>query len=247
MPQRNIVEIDEQKCDGCGLCVPACVEGAIQVVRGKAKLVSDVYCDGLGACLGQCPRGAITVTRREAVAFDEEAARRHVADAKKPPAHGCPGARTQNLKLQIAAPHPGAAQLPFFAQAAADGAPSNLVNWPIQLRLVPPGAAFLKHADLVLAADCVPFAYADFHRQIVRERPILIGCPKLDDVSFYTGKLAEIITTAGIRRLTVVRMEVPCCGGLLRIAEAAKQLAGSDVPIEEITISIRGQMLQVQD
>ena len=242
MTQRQIVKIDEQKCDGCGLCVPSCAEGAIQIVHGKAKLVADVYCDGLGACLGHCPRGAITVVQREAAAFDEQAARRHAAEVEKPPAQGCPGSMARSLKLTIAAPHAAAARLPF-AQPTADSTPTNLVNWPIQLRLVPPGAAFLQHADLVLVADCVPFAYADFHRQIVHERPILIGCPKLDDVSFYTQKLAEIITTAGIRRLTVVRMEVPCCGGLLRIAEAAKRLAGIDVPTEEITISIRGQML----
>jgi NAD-dependent dihydropyrimidine dehydrogenase PreA subunit len=243
---RNIVQIDEQKCDGCGLCVTSCAEGAIQVVQGKAKLVSDVYCDGLGACLGKCPRDAISVVQRPAAAFDEEATRRHLAGAKtgvKP--NGCPGAMAQNLKLQIAVP-PAAAARFAFSPAPPDGAPSNLVNWPIQLHLVPPGAAFLKGADLVLAADCVPFAYADFHRQIVRDRPLLIGCPKLDDVSAYVEKLAQILATAEIRRLTVVRMEVPCCGGLLRVAEAAKQRAGVDVPIEEITISIRGQMLAAQ-
>jgi NAD-dependent dihydropyrimidine dehydrogenase PreA subunit len=252
MTQRKIVQIDQHECNGCGLCVPSCAEGAIRIIDGKAQLVAEVYCDGLGACLGHCPQGAITVVQREADTFDEEAVRQHLALAGQPslPApkaptpmpQGYPGSMARSLKLDIAAPHPAMARMPF-ASADAEGSPSSLVNWPIQLHLVPPSAPFLKNADLVLVADCVPFAYADFHRQIVRQRPILIGCPKLDDVSLHVEKLAAIIATAGIRRLTVVHMEVPCCTGLVRIADAAKRLAGIEVPTEEITISIRGQVL----
>ena len=169
MTERNIVEIDEQKCDGCGLCVPACVEGAIQVVHGKAKLVSDVYCDGLGACLGQCPRGAITVTQREAVAFDEEAARRHVADAEEAAGPRLPGL-DKNLNSRSRHRIPGRRDPPFCAgrRGRCPVEPCELAD---PVGSFPPGPAFLKHADLVLAADCVPFAYADFHRQIVRQRP----------------------------------------------------------------------------
>ena len=208
MATRKIVEIDEVKCNGCGLCVPACAEGAIQIRGGKARLVADVYCDGLGACLGECPQGAIRVIEREAVDFDEEAAKRHVATLRAAPAE-----------------------------------PSALGNWPIQLRLVPPGAPFLRGADLLLVADCVPFALADFHRRFLAGQPVVIGCPKLDDGQQYVEKLAAILTAAGVKSLTVLHMEVPCCTGLVRIAQAAKQAAGSDVPLRDITVSIRGQVL----
>jgi Fe-S-cluster-containing hydrogenase component 2 len=248
MASRKIVQIDEKKCNGCGLCVPSCAEGAIQLVDGKAKLVSDVYCDGLGACLGHCPQGAITVIQREADAFDDLAAQQHAAHLRSRPrrAHvpaGCPGAKVRNLALKTLPPRP-MHPIAITTGGASDSPVSNLVNWPIQLHLVPPSAPFLRQAELLLVADCVPFAYADFHPQIVRGRPILIGCPKLDDAPFYIEKLAEIITTAEIRSLTVVHMEVPCCLGLVRIAAAAKRLAERDIPVEEVTISIHGQRLE---
>jgi ferredoxin len=198
MARREIVQIDEAKCDGCGLCVPSCADGAIQIVDGKARLIADKYCDGLGACLGQCPRGAITIVQREAEAFDEQA-------------------------------------------APADSS-AGLANWPVQLHLVPVGAPFLQQADLVLVADCVPLALADFHRRLLRGRPVMMGCPKLDDAGFYTQKLVEICTTANINSLTVVHMEVPCCQGLVRIAEEALRMSGSPVPLEEVTVSIRGKV-----
>jgi Pyruvate/2-oxoacid:ferredoxin oxidoreductase delta subunit len=204
MTRRKIVEIDETRCNGCGLCVPSCAEGAIQIVDGKARLVSDVYCDGLGACLGECPQGAISVVERDAAAFDEAAAHRHVAALR---------------------------------------APSALGNWPIQLHLVPPGAPFLLHADVLLVADCVPFALADFHERYLRGRPVVIACPKLDNTQPYVEKLAAMLTHSSIRSLTVVHMEVPCCMGLVRIAQAARQAAGVDVPLDEVVISTRGEVL----
>jgi len=208
MRKRRIVEIDETKCDGCGLCVPSCAEGAIQVIGGKARLVSDVYCDGLGACLGECPQGAIVIVEREAETFDQQAAHRHVAAMRNP-----------------------------------DEEPSALGNWPLQLHLVPPTAPYLQNADLLLVADCVPFALADFHRRLLRGRPVVIGCPKLDDGEAYVAKLVSILTLASIRSLTVVHMEVPCCQGLVRIAQAALQATGAQVPLEDVTISIRGKVL----
>ncbi|NUQ63969.1 MAG: 4Fe-4S binding protein [Pirellulales bacterium] len=242
MVRRKIIQIDEAKCDGCGLCVPSCAEGAIQVVDGKARLVSDVYCDGLGACLGQCPRNAITMEDREAEAFDERAAHRHVESLKagqQPRPHGgCPGIVVQNLLHGLSKPSPGAP-----AGRSAEPSASALGNWPLQLHLVPPHAPFLREADLLLAADCVPFAYADFHRRFLRDKPVVIGCPKLDDGRAYVEKLAAILRQSSIRSLTVVHMEVPCCTGLVRIAETAIALAGADVPIEDVTISIRGEIL----
>jgi Fe-S-cluster-containing hydrogenase component 2 len=243
MALRNIVEIDQEKCDGCGLCVPSCAEGAIQIINGKAQLVSDVYCDGLGACLGHCPRGAITIRQRDAVPFDEKAAQQHVERLKTPSARphhsgGCPGTAVQSLLKVV----PLGAPKTHAADRAAE-TPSALANWPVQLHLVPPGAPFLKNADLLLVADCVPVAYADFHG-LLRGRPVVIGCPKLDDVHAYVEKLAAILTQASIRRLTVVHMEVPCCTGLVRIAEAAVARAGREVALEEVTISIRGRVLE---
>jgi len=204
MAKRKIVQIDQDKCDGCGLCVPSCAEGAIQVIAGKARLVSDVYCDGLGACLGECPQGAITIVEREAEAFDEQAAHRH-----GPP----------------------------------DEEPSALGNWPLQLHLVPPTAPHLRDADLLLVADCVPFALADFHGRFLRGRPVVIGCPKLDDGEAYVAKLVSILTLSSIRSLTVLHMEVPCCQGLVRIAQTALAAAGAQVRLDDVTISIRGRVL----
>lgn len=208
MPRREIVQIDEAKCDGCGLCVPACAEGAIQIVEGKARLIADAYCDGLGACLGECPRGAITIIEREAAPFDEELA----------------GQAATHL-------------------LATGSPPSGLGNWPVQLHLVPPGAPFLNNADLLLVADCVPFAMVDFHARLLHKRPVVIGCPKLDDANFYVEKLARIIATSNLHSLTVIHMEVPCCTGLVRIAEKALRMSGSEAPLETVTVSIQGRIV----
>jgi Pyruvate/2-oxoacid:ferredoxin oxidoreductase delta subunit len=253
---RNIVEIDEAKCDGCGLCVPSCEEGAIRIIDGKARVVSDTYCDGLGACLGHCPRDAISIVQRPAAAFDEAAVARHlqasvaprqvsVSPAAPTPAHhGCPGSRS--IQLQVLEPHlrePLLSPALASAPAPAEPNPSRLTHWPVQLHLVSPNATFLRDADLLLVADCVPFAFADFHAQLLDGRPVAIGCPKLDDCQAYVQKLSQIIQVARVRSITVVHMEVPCCTGLLRIAQAAVQQTASDVPVYSTVVSVRGQLL----
>ena len=266
MPRRKIVRIDEEKCDGCGLCIPACAEGALQIVEGKARLVADVYCDGLGACLGECPQDAITIVEREAEAFDEEAARQQAArlptpgspaqSQGKPAPVACPGSMAVDLPLGPVDPQPAPSAETPSPQASSDPAPSKLGNWPVQLHLVPPHAPFLKNADLLLVADCVPFALADFHRRflgkrrwgvcadaIPAHRAVVIGCPKLDDASFYVEKLAQIVATAEINSVTVIQMEVPCCTRLVRIAESAMRSSGREIPLEEVTVSIRGRII----
>ena len=234
---RNIVQIDEKKCNGCGLCIPSCAEGAIQIVDGKARLVKDVYCDGLGACLGKCPQDAITIIQREAEEFDEEAAEEHVkniqsAPAADAPVMSCPSTRAMQLKTED-------------EQAADIGVKreSRLSTWPVQLKLLPPHAPFLKNADLLIAADCVPFAYADFHEDMLKDRVLAVGCPKLDDVSLYRNKLAAIFRTADIKSVTVVNMEVPCCFGLKRVVEEAMELSGRQVPLSQVTINVKGEKL----
>lgn len=251
---RSIVQIDEEKCDGCGLCVPACEEGAIRVIDGKARVVSEIYCDGLGACLGHCPRGAISIIQRPAAAFDEQAVARHLqTTAPKPrpmpqpesarPHQGCPGARSMQFQILDTGPRsPLPAGSPPAGTPATD-TPSRLTHWPVQLHLVSPQSAFLQHADLLLVADCVPFAYADFHSKILDGRPVTIGCPKLDDCQAYVQKLSQIIQVAQIRSLTVVHMEVPCCTGLLRIAQQAVQQTGANLAVQSVVVGIRGQLL----
>lgn len=253
MVKRQIIHIDEEKCDGCAQCVPSCEEGAIQIIDGKAKLVADVYCDGLGACLGHCPQGALTVVEREAEAFDEEAVADHLAATQRelptaPPAGGCPGAAAMQLRGASTSQQRKAAGGNGKADdAAEDAAPSGLANWPVQLHLVPPHAPYLQQADVLLVADCVPFACADFHRRFLDGRPVVIGCPKLDDGQAYVQKLAQIILASDIRSITVLHMEVPCCTGLLRTAEAAVQMAGTQTPVRDATISIRGKVLPTTD
>ena len=230
---RKIVKIDEEKCDGCGLCVPSCSEGALQVIDGKARLVKDIYCDGLGACLGDCPNGAISIEEREAGEFDEQAAKEHVTRRQKPKLDlscGCPGTQSRKLK-RPAAP---------AKEAGGEPAESELIHWPVQLKLVPPNAPYFQNADLLLVADCVPFALADFHKRFLRGRPVAVGCPKLDDAQFYVNKLATILTESEVRSLTVVHMEVPCCTGLVRIAQAAIAKAGARIEYEDVTVTING-------
>lgn len=250
---REIVRIDEEKCDGCGLCVPACAEGAIQIIDGKARLLADNLCDGLGACLGHCPKDAIIVEKRAADEFDEEAVKEHLKStgreiaAHAEPAHGgCPSAQVQSL----AAPAHGggcpSARLMSFDKPTGSAEevsarPSELRQWPVQMHLVPPSAPFLKDADLLLAADCVPFAHADFHRDFLPGRALLIGCPKLDDGQAYLHKLTAILRQNEIRSLTVLHMEVPCCSGLIMLARQAIAASGKNVPLETIRIGIQGE------
>ncbi len=248
MALRNIIEIDESKCDGCGLCVPACDEGAIRIIDGKARVVSETYCDGLGACLGHCPRGAISIVQRDAAPFDQAAVAQHLAATRgetppppAPAARACPGTAAVQLTVLDSAPtagRPGGAVQPGDRLPHTD---SQLANWPVQLHLVPPTAPYLRGADLLLAADCAPLACADFHARFLDGRPVAIACPKLDDVQAYVGRLADMIRIAKLSRITVVRMEVPCCMGLVRIAQAAMERAGSTIPLREVIVSIRGQ------
>jgi Pyruvate/2-oxoacid:ferredoxin oxidoreductase delta subunit len=256
MIRRQIVHIDEDKCDGCGQCVPGCEEGAIRIVGGKARLVSDVYCDGLGACLGHCPRGAISLVEREADEFDEAAVARQLAATRTAlpvlepimaAGGGCPGLQARQLRPANGKPRPVTGSEHNADRAPEAAAPSGLANWPVQLRLVPPTAPYLQNADLLLVADCAPFAMADFHRRFLDGRPVLIGCPKLDDGRFYVQKLAQIVHAAQIRSITVVRMEVPCCMGLMQIAQAAIELANADCPLREAVVSIQGTVNKSPD
>jgi len=233
---RRIVRIDEDRCDGCGLCVPACVEGAIEIIGGKARLVSESYCDGLGACLGECPQGAISIEERESEEFDEEAAGRHACsnehDGDTLPC-GCPSATVTRLEIPPA--EDGTADVEARLR-------SELSHWPVQLTLVPPNAPFLQQTDLLLAADCVPFVYAEFHRDFLRDRTLLVACPKLDDYQAHLRKLTEILHKSSIRSLTVVLMEVGCCRGLTSMAEHAMQASSRDIPLSEVVVAIRGDL-----
>jgi ferredoxin len=238
---REVVKIDEDKCDGCGLCIPSCHEGALRLVNGKAKLVADAVCDGLGACLGHCPRGAITIERREATPFDEAAvvvAQRaarsgdgdgHACDAGS---GGCPGARMIQFSREAETP-----------PAAAAPPRSELTHWPVQIALLPPHAPVLRNARLLIAADCVPVAYADFHADLLRGRTVMIGCPKFDDLPAYVERLTAIMAQNELREVLVARMEVPCCTGLPRAVIEARRRAGVAVPLSEVIIGTRGDVL----
>jgi len=247
---RKVVRIDEERCDGCGLCVPSCAEGAIQVIDGKARLVSEVYCDGLGACLGECPRGAITVEERPADAFDEKAVEKHLAAAGREEtprrreaaaghAFGCPGSRMMDLRGAVAE---GCAEpeVAFGPRAA-----SELRQWPVKLYLVSPNAPYFQGAELLLAADCAPVACASFHADFLRGKAVVIGCPKFDDVEAYRRKLAAILRANDVKKVTVLHMEVPCCFGLVRLAQEAVRASGKDVPLEDATVGIRGEVTVV--
>lgn len=244
--ERKIIEIDRDKCNGCGLCVHACHEGAIKMVNGKAELVSDIYCDGLGDCLGPCPTGALSVITRPAEPFDREAAAVHMENHRRAlttehglsQAGGCPGMAGRTLKPSSI---PGVVGTRDKANASAGNAKSELVNWPVQLRLVPPGAAFLRGADILLAADCSGFAVPDLHEKYLRGRALVIACPKLEEAEPQIAKLAEVLRTAQPSGLTVLRMEVPCCGGLTRIATEAVARSGRDVPVRVVTVTLTGQ------
>jgi NAD-dependent dihydropyrimidine dehydrogenase PreA subunit len=270
---RKMVRIDEAKCDGCGECITSCAEGAIALMGGKARLVSDASCDGLGACLGDCPQGAITLEEREAADFDKAAVGVHLKRLGRAPlpqaapasrdqaqahahAHGqghghgpgghahagCPGSAVRELQrpsLSVLKDLPGPAAAPAPRQGG-----STLGHWPVQLKLVPPTAPWLAGADLLVAADCVPFAYADFHADFLAGRRVLVGCPKLDDNQAYAAKLAAVFTANEIHSVTVIRMEVPCCGGLGWAVREGLEKSGRQVPLRDVVIGVDGGVRQ---
>ena len=240
---RNIVKIDEDKCDGCGLCANACAEGAIKIVDGKARLVSEVYCDGLGVCIGHCPRDAITIEKRQAAEFSEQATKKHLAEIRKTKAQAPAG-------QDSAPPCPGIAVQTLQTEPVGEESPGNirsqLSHWPVQLKLVPPNAAYLADADLILAADCVPFAMGDFHNRFLEGRKVVVGCPKLDDSDFYVEKLAAILKANTLKSLTVVHMVVPCCSGLTHIAKEAVKMSGTGTTFQDITVDMHGNVTRTE-
>jgi len=284
MAVRTMVHIDEDKCDGCGLCVPDCAEGALQIINGKARLVSDIYCDGLGACLGSCPQDAITMVEREADAYDEEAVSKRLENLGRDPlphgqehghgkagkeggesheevqdlACGCPGTLSQSFdrpKAPPAAPRagggcPGSRSQSFDQPKAppagdAEGpVASRLGNWPVQIMLVPPKAPYLDGADLLIAADCAPFAYGDFHRRFMEGKTLLVGCPKLDNTQIYVDKLTHMFRENNIRSISVVFMEVPCCSGLVQLVQEALRQSGASIPATLYRVGIKGDFVE---
>ncbi len=242
---RKIIRIDEELCDGCGQCVPGCAEAALEIVNGKATLMAEKYCDGLGACLGECPTGALTLVEREVDDFDEQAVeellrrKKQEAVAGNEKTSGCPAARLQTFTP--VAPCDIANQ-PLFT--APSGSGSALNHWPVQIRLVPPTAPFLKGADLLVAADCVPVAHADFQARFLAGRAVMIGCPKFDDPNGYVDKFTEVFQTADIKSITLAIMEVPCCSGMKAIVREALNRCGRDIPVRETVISTRGEILR---
>lgn len=226
---RRIIEINEARCNGCGICVEACHEGAIGLVDGKAKLLRDDYCDGLGDCLPNCPMEAISFVEREAAAYDEEAVKKNMA-AKGKPVFTCPGMAVKKVE------HKPAEQSGHIAP------PSELRQWPIQIKLMPISAPYYDGADLLIAADCTAFSYGDFHNRFMKNRVTVIGCPKLDAVD-YTDKLAQILAANDIKSVFLTRMHVPCCGGLENAVRKAIALCGKDLPLEIVTINAEGEIL----
>lgn len=245
---RKIVTIDQGKCDGCGLCVPSCAEGAIKMVNGKAVLSADNLCDGLGACLGDCPHDAIHIEEREADEFDEAAVEKHLASiGKTAPVHqhtaqpvaatqhhgggGCPGSRAMSFAASEA-----------VVSTTAESRQSQLGQWPVQLHLVSTTAPYFQGADLLITADCVPIAYAGYHEDFLKGKAVVMGCPKLDDNNFYIQKLTELFSKSDIKSITVLKMEVPCCGGIGMAAQQALTASGKQIPLKVVTIGIQGQI-----
>ena len=234
--KRRIIEINRDKCNGCGACAKACHEGAIAMVDGKAKLMRDDYCDGLGDCLPTCPTGAITFVEREAAAYDEQAVLKNKQKKMREEGislpGGCPGMRMKTFRQEE----------PAGMEAAPAVSRSRLSQWPVQIKLVPVNAPYFNGAKLLIAADCTAYAYAAFHERFIKGHITLVGCPKLDGVD-YSEKLTEVIRKNDIRSVTVVRMEVPCCGGLENSAKTALQKSGKFIPWQVVTISTDGRIL----
>lgn len=242
MAVRDIVEIDEEKCDGCGLCVIACAEGALEIRDGKAKVIRDIYCDGLGACIGECPQDALTIIEKEAKPFDEEAMEEHlrkirgeqVQEPRVVAGASCPGAKL--VDFQHPTPAPVTEELATPASA--------LCNWPIQIHLLPVNAPFFRGADLLIAADCVPFAMAGFHQRLLPGKVLAVGCPKLDNAAAYIDKFSQIFAENDIESVTVGYMEVPCCAGLVHVVQKALEASGKAIPVNRVKVSVQGQVVE---
>jgi len=285
MAKRKIIKIIEDKCTGCGLCIPNCPEGALQIIDGKVRLISDLFCDGLGACIGHCPEGAIVIEEREAEKYDEakvmenivkqgkNVIKAHLLHLKGHNEQGYLREAMEFLKKKgvgiprldeghgsprgEAAGHghacPGSMMMDFTKDkkpapnetgTARKGGPSQLRQWPVQITLVPPFAPYFDDADLLIAADCVPFAYADFHQDFLKGKTVLVGCPKLDDIEFYKEKFTQILKLHDLKSVTYAHMEVPCCSGLIGVINKAIEESGKKVPFKEVVISIKGERLQ---
>lgn len=251
MAIRKIIHIDEEKCNGCGLCIPNCAEGAIRIINGKAKLLHDKYCDGLGACLGHCPQGALKLIEREAEDFDEQAVEELLAREKaaeqhrevKLPHHGhhaggCPGSRPLNLEEKKPAAVTGVS-----AEDIEVRIKPQLTQWPVQLNLVPISAPYWSGADLLVTADCVPFAYPNYHLDLLKGKKVAVGCPKLDDLDYYIEKLTAIFKENDLKSITVAFMEVPCCSGIVYAVETALARSGKKIPVHKVQIGIRGEKI----
>ncbi len=271
MAKRNIIKIDEEKCNGCSLCIPNCPEGAIQIIDNKARLINDLFCDGLGACIGHCPQGAITIEEREAEPYEERKVMKNIVKQGKNTIlahlnhlkeHNEEEYLNQALnylkenKININFDHsknkktfcacPGSEMKDFSSKKSNNAnikLESELRQWPIQFHLVPINALFFNNADLLITADCVPFAYANFHNDFLKNKPIIIGCPKLDDTEAYEEKLTEIIKQNSLKSISILHMQVPCCFGLQRLAETAIKKSKKNIPLKEIVISIQGEKI----
>jgi len=248
---RKIIQIDEELCDGCGQCVPDCAEGSLKVIDGKARLVADKLCDGLGACLGSCPTGALKIIERTADEFDEKAVEEYLENEKKKAEKsqaktmdcGCASTHIQsfNPRPLAAATSPCQAANVPTQLGSAQGGVSELTHWPVQIRLIPAHAPFLQNADILVAADCTAVAVRNFQEKYLAGKTVMMGCPKFDDAESYVQRFAEIITTCNIKSLTILIMEVPCCSAMNVIIQNALKRAGKTVPVEQITISTRGE------
>ncbi|MGO0959057.1 ATP-binding protein [Clostridioides difficile] len=235
---RKIIKIDEEKCNGCGLCVEACHEEAIGMVNGKAKLLRDDYCDGLGDCLPTCPTNAISFEYREAAEYDEAAVKANMEAKKaqkKTLACGCPGSQSKSINREVS-------NSTSISNDIVEIKGSQLNQWPVQIKLVPTNASYLKNASLLIAADCTAYAYGNFHNKFMKNKATLIGCPKLDEVD-YAEKLTEILKENDIKNIVVTRMEVPCCGGIVNAIKTALQNSGKMIPWQIVTISVDGKIV----
>lgn len=238
---RKIIEIDEERCDGCGNCVLSCAEGALKIIAGKAKVLSDDLCDGLGACMGDCPQDALKIIEREADEFDEEAVEKHLGAAYEEESSvmpcGCPSTQIQSFATATGCQE---ASTPKTFEKMD----SALSHWPVQIRLIPPTAPFLKGADILVVADCVPLAFPSLHRDFLKGKAVMVGCPKFDDAQEYIDKFAAIFKTAGVKSVTTLVMEVPCCSGLPIMVKKGMEKSGVTIPSNQVTISTRGRVLE---